>query len=218
MVFSKLNCNPAGAIGSPRSTSPRSSSTAAATRSSPSATARRSRARFPGRGGSSSRRPPLPSPMRRPAMSPRRCSRSGRGPRVPRGRGIRAAVGVGGSTGLARPQQMTAGVYRTTARGAHDNVPGVSPTCMHNRGHRPEVPYRHSSSREHGCACDLAACALFGARRVDDHGRTAPITRAASTQAIPSPNNPCVGTSSGSSAGDHVVRPVSGRELRGGPG
>src|SRR5712692_45224 len=71
--------NPAGASACPRSRSPRSSSTAAATRSSPSVTGRRSRARSPGRGCSSSRRPPLRSPMPRPARSPRRCSRSGRG-------------------------------------------------------------------------------------------------------------------------------------------
>src|SRR6266566_522204 len=70
---------PAGASACLRSRSPRSSSTAAATRSSPSVTGRRSRARSPGRGCSSSRRPPLRSPMPRPARSPRRCSRSGRG-------------------------------------------------------------------------------------------------------------------------------------------
>jgi pimeloyl-ACP methyl ester carboxylesterase len=77
MVFSKLNCKPAGVSAYPRSSSPRSWSTAAATGSSPSATARRAPARSPERGCPSSRRPPLPSPMRRPARSPGRCSHSG---------------------------------------------------------------------------------------------------------------------------------------------
>src|SRR5580692_8720463 len=58
--------NPAGASACPRSRSPRSSSTAAATRSSPSATARRSPERSAGRGCSFSMRPLPPSPMRRP--------------------------------------------------------------------------------------------------------------------------------------------------------
>jgi hypothetical protein len=48
MVFPRLDCKPAGASACPRSRSPRSSSTAAATGSSPSATARRSPARSPG--------------------------------------------------------------------------------------------------------------------------------------------------------------------------
>ncbi|CAM5245683.1 hypothetical protein SVIOM342S_04016 [Streptomyces violaceorubidus] len=63
----------------PRSRSPRSSSTDAATRASPSATARRSRARFPGPGCSCWRRPPPRSPRRRSARSPRRCLRSAAG-------------------------------------------------------------------------------------------------------------------------------------------
>ncbi|MFF1476658.1 alpha/beta fold hydrolase [Streptomyces sp. NPDC058301] len=54
-------------------------------RSSPSTTARRSHATSPGRGCSSSMRPPRQSPVRRSAQSPRRCSRSGRGRRVARG-------------------------------------------------------------------------------------------------------------------------------------
>ena len=85
-----LTANPAGASACPRSRSPRSSSTVAATCSSPSATARRSRAGSPGRDCSSSRRPPLRSPVGPPARSPRRCSRSGEGRRAPR----RHAVGV----------------------------------------------------------------------------------------------------------------------------
>ena len=62
--------------------------------SSPSATARPSRARSPGHGCSSSRKRPPRSPMRRPTRSPRRCSPWGRGRRVPRLYGNRAA-GVG---------------------------------------------------------------------------------------------------------------------------
>src|SRR6516225_4098031 len=85
MVFSRLDCQPRWRESLPEIEVPRSSSTAAATGSSPSATARRSRARSPGHGCSSSTRPPLRSPMRRSARSPRRCSRSGRGRRVPAG-------------------------------------------------------------------------------------------------------------------------------------
>ena len=50
--------------------------TVAATRSFPSATAKRSRARSPERGCSSSNEPRPRSPMRLPVRSPRRCSRS----------------------------------------------------------------------------------------------------------------------------------------------
>src|SRR5580700_6704299 len=111
--FPGSTANPAGASACPGSRSPRSSSTAAATGSSPSATARRSRARSPGHGCWSSRRPPLRSPMRRPARSPRRCSRSDRRRRVPRGSGLHAAVDAGGS-------------IRRRARDRHDSNPRLS--------------------------------------------------------------------------------------------
>jgi pimeloyl-ACP methyl ester carboxylesterase len=52
---------------------------------------------FAGLDCSSSRRPPLRSPVRWSARSPRRCSRSDRGRRVPRESVLRAAVDVGGS-------------------------------------------------------------------------------------------------------------------------
>src|SRR5215208_1285200 len=63
----------AGASVCPSSQSRRSWCTVAATHSSRSATARRSRARFPVRGCLCSNKPRLPFPMRPPARSPRRC-------------------------------------------------------------------------------------------------------------------------------------------------
>jgi hypothetical protein len=55
------------------------------------------RARSPGHGSSSARRPPLRSPMWWSARSPRRCSRSNKGQRVPRGSGPGSEVPVEGT-------------------------------------------------------------------------------------------------------------------------
>ena len=76
MVFSKLHCQPPWRkrLGSSRSR--RSWCTAAAIRSSLSATAKRSQTRSPMHACSYSNRPPPHFPTRPPARSPRRCSNS----------------------------------------------------------------------------------------------------------------------------------------------
>lgn len=76
MVFPSSTASRAGASACPSSRSRRSWCTVAATRSSLSATAKRSRARSPVRGCSCSNGPRRRSPMRPPVRSRRRCLRS----------------------------------------------------------------------------------------------------------------------------------------------
>jgi pimeloyl-ACP methyl ester carboxylesterase len=76
MVFAKLNCKPRWRERLPELSIPTLAVHAAATRSSLSATAKPSRARFPVRGCSCSNKQRPRSPMRPPVKSRRRCSRS----------------------------------------------------------------------------------------------------------------------------------------------
>ena len=86
MVFARLDCKPRWRERLPELAIPALVVHGRRTRSSPSATARRSRARSPARGCSCSTRPRPRSPMRPPRRSPRRCSSSRRAPSRRRGR------------------------------------------------------------------------------------------------------------------------------------
>ncbi len=82
-----------------------------------------------------------------PARSPRRWSRSGRGRRVPRGYGIRAAVGVGGST---RPRAAPAiGARGTLEGGSEEPRPGRSGRLLHAVKERIEALRWHGND-QHG--------------------------------------------------------------------
>ena len=109
MVFSRLDCKPRWRERLTEIEVPTLVVHGRRDRFFPVATARRSRARSPGRGCSSSMRPPLRSPMRRPARSPRRCSRSDRRRREPLGSGLHIPADIGGSI---RPRARDLGATR----------------------------------------------------------------------------------------------------------